>query len=283
MIRRNRLIYISIFTVLALLGGLYALSPWFLAMVIRDQLENVGMHNMQLDVEYPGFAGVSIHNLSFNGSVAGSPIQAEVPQIDIQYHWPQLIRGQLHTVYIKAVTAEIQAIKNYKSKTDGQPAPMLPIGFLSGQWLVNLPLQQFTLEKLIVKAKTVNKEVYRLHLFSQIREQSLQMVGQLYLPKLSKPLNFLAGTQSTGQAHVYLIPGVEDETPLFTLEVSPQDRIDEKQVAHLKGTVQSELLAYYQQHYRCYRQSIRFYVMLINYKANWVEIGKSISSMVSGR
>ncbi len=242
MTRRSKRIYISISTVLVILGGLYASSPWLVAQVIRSQLATYGMRDVQVQVDYPSLSGLMLQGLSFNGLVANNELRVEVPIISVNYQLSTLLTGQLQRVHIPQANLQMR-LSDIQA---GQQTMALPIGLLSGQWLTDIPIGELKLDRLQLDASTHSSKLYHMWFYTELREQSIQLVGELLLRQSTAPLTFLAGASRNGQAHIHLIPNVEDESPLLTLEVRPQahdpsqSKPDQNQALILKGQLHTQ-------------------------------------------
>ncbi len=235
--RKKKIIYISISGVLVILGALYTGFPWLLTQLIRSQLADRGMRDIQVQVDYPGMSQVMVQSLSFHGPVAEGDIKVEIPKITVNYQLMGLVAGQLQSVQIPDVNIQMQLPATQSGKQTKQPTVAVPIGFLSGQWLAEVPVEELMLDRLQLEAGTASSRVYRVRLNAQLRFKHLQLVGELSLPQLTAPLTFLAGAGQTGQAHVHLVSGVEGEPPLLAIEVRPPDN---NQPSVLKGELHTQ-------------------------------------------
>lgn len=239
--KKKKIIYISISGVLVTLVALYAGFPWLVSQVIHSRLASQGMRDVQIHVDYPGLSQVMVKRLSFHGPLAESEIKVEIPKITVNYELTGLLVGQLQSVQIPDVNIQMQLPDTVSGKLTKQPTLAVPIGFLSGQWLAEVPVEEIMLDRLQLQAGTTANTVYRLQLNAQLRFKHLQLVGELSLPQLKAPLTFLAGAGQTGQAHVHLVSklvsGVETETPLLAIEVRPPDN---NQPSVLKGELHTQ-------------------------------------------
>lgn len=222
MTRRKTIIYISIATLLIILGTLYASFPWLVTSVIRSQLAAHGMRDVQVQVDYPALSQVKLQTLSFNGPVAESEVKVEIPTITITYQVWGLLVGQLQSVQIPAVNIHMQLPDTTQRKSAAQPMTALPIGLLSTKWLADIPVKVLELDHLQLYAGTTRDTVYHLQLNAGIHNRQLDLAGKLSLPWEATPISFSANAHENGQAHAHLVSNVKGEPPLLTLEVSPQ-------------------------------------------------------------
>jgi len=179
--------------------------------------------------------------------VADHVVKADVPAIKVTYQILDLLTGQIQHVHIPEAKLQVRLPDAPSDMQMSETNMTVPVGFISGKWLSDIPIKEFMLDHLQMNASTTTGNSFDLQLNTQLRDQHIQFVGKLYLPQLTAPLTFLAGTSRNGQAHAHLTPDVEGESPLLTLEVNPQaeqatkSESDNDQMIVLNGQLHTQL------------------------------------------
>jgi len=206
--------------VLALLLLLYAGSPWLLASAIRHELALRGGSDIRVSVEYPQWSSLRVHAIAFTALAGGNRLAAQIPEIGIEYHLRDLIRGRISAIHIPLASLHIQPHAGKASAPGSSPATLPLTALVSGQWLAQLPVKKMSLQRLDLDWAVADNRKYTMRLHAQLQAGSLQAGGRLQGPWLDTPLIFSLAAQDTGLAQLLVFDKEDAATPLLQAKVN---------------------------------------------------------------
>lgn len=223
MSRRNRLL-IWLGSLLALVGLAYASLPWLLVTVARHYLVAQGFHDIQLRIDYPDWHSVRLHELAVSTDADGQLIHLQVPSAEIEYHLGELVMGRLDHIRIPVATLRIQPAPRSAIAIQAKASAALPLAALvSGQWLLQVPVDELSLDRLNVTLQSAKNIEYALRSSAQFKNEQLQLNGVLNLPPLPQPMKFSFNARSDGKAYLNFVSTGNGENPLLTVAVTSVD------------------------------------------------------------
>ena len=171
-----------------LLIALYLLGPRLVSMVAKQFAKSEGIELKEFAIDRPGISSLRIPHIK------GSAEQFTwaLTNIRVEYHWRELLEGQLQSVNIEALSVSIDEAPPAKSKTTStnQSAPLAtPEKLAPEYWLQRLPWRAFKIEKIMMDLPASQitlsggLEQYRsdINFYSHIKNSKLNLEHDLSL------------------------------------------------------------------------------------------------------
>jgi hypothetical protein len=229
--------------IIALLGVSYACLPLVLAGLIKQTLSAWGLSDVQVSVGYPAWRGIRLHKLQFTTRAGAQQVFCVFTDVEVGYQVTDLVMGTVTHIRVPVAMARVHPVPGVTPAV--KSIAVLPLAALiSGKWLSQLPVRELLVEQLSVEVSMPADGVYSLQLSGQLRDEQLQVNGDIHLPlPQQKPLAFSLNAQHTGEARL-LIAAAKAAAPMLALSVNPvsgdPDSIDPKRI-ELDGLLTAKL------------------------------------------
>lgn len=235
--RRKRILIGSAVVIVVLMTG-YACLPWVLTALLKQQLSTLGFSDVQIRINYPGWHKLHVSNIVLRRKTTAQHLLCKIPKIEISYKPLALLTGKLDKIRLPLLELALQSAPTSQS-TDSSSSN-LPLALLSGQWLVDFPVQEIVLDKFSGQVKTGQQSAYRITSAMSIRESRLVIQGELNVAAIKQPLRYSLTSEQTGKSAFELKSTDQLAEPLLVFNVNPLTEARQERLT-LHGSLKARL------------------------------------------